>query len=179
MTSCLHRYQHERRGERHAQHTSDEAVPVQVSSFSCQSEHYFGHVVFMHDISGIDDIVPNRVRQGLRFCFRCAGRKALEAPFWIGNALQTSIAVLDYCLLPALLGSLPSCPCFSSKVDNPIGIAGWFRGLLGRLLAVDQGLTGRQREEEDAHLERGHSAQLLFVVNGTMVQVVGDGLSHG
>lgn len=96
--------------------------------------------------------MSNSVRQGRGLCLGRAGRKALESPFLVRDSLQSSIAVCDQRLLPAFLRCLPLGPGFCGIVDDAVRKAGWFGGLLRGFLAVDQGLTSRQREEKDAHL---------------------------
>lgn len=108
----------------------------------------------MHDVAGVDNIISLALRQSLGLSFWCARRKTLQAPFLIRDALEACIAVMDDLPLPTLVTLLPFGPSSRCEVGDTIRDArGFGCDLLYRLLAVDEGLTSRQWEEEDAHLE--------------------------
>ena len=80
-------------------------------------------------------------------------RKALETPFLVGYALQTSVTVRNEFLLPALVCVLPFGPCVSRLLlDACYDGFGSSVGFCDRLLTVDECLSCRDGEEEDAHI---------------------------
>lgn len=110
-----------------------------------------GDVVFLHDVARIHHFELLLLSDVLSLQIGAGRWKALQSPFLIWDALQSAITVGDNLLLPSFLCFLPFRPGLGGFLVDFVEDA----SLTGRLgsdaLTEDEGLPGRQRQQEYAH----------------------------
>lgn len=95
-------------------------------------------------------------------------RKALQAPFLVWDPLKASVAVRHDLFPPSSFSSLPLCPCFGCLLRDAVRNAQFALRIRRGALAEDQGLTCREREEEDPH-SNGREGETGGIVQGTLL----------